>query len=58
VQRNAMRVWDENRDFQELVKADGDIRSQLSETEIDRVFSLDHYLRNVDAIYRRVFEKE
>ena len=58
VQRNAMRVWDENRDFQELVKADGDIRSQLSEAEIDRVFSLDHYLRNVDAIYRRLFEQE
>jgi adenylosuccinate lyase len=52
-----MRFWDENRDFQELVKADGDIRSQLSETEIDRVFSLDHYLRNVDGIYRRVFER-
>ena len=54
VQRNAMRVWDENRDFRELVKADNDIRSQLSAEEIDRVFSLDHYLRNIDAIYRRV----
>ena len=30
VQRNAMRVWDENRDFRELVKADDDIKSQLS----------------------------
>jgi len=54
VQRNAMRVWDENRDFRELVKADADIKSQLSADEIDRVFSLDHYLRNIDAIYRRV----
>jgi len=36
------------------VKADGDIKSQLSADEIDRVFSLDHYLRNIDAIYRRV----
>src|SRR5215468_10473549 len=54
VQRNAMRVWDEDRDFRELVKADGDIKSQLSAEEIDRVFSLDHYLRNIDAIYRRV----
>ena len=54
VQRNAMRVWDEDRDFRELVKADNDIKSQLSADEIDRVFSLDHYLRNIDAIYRRV----
>src|SRR5262245_45341734 len=58
VQRNAMKVWDENKDFQELVKADEDIRSQLSAEEIERVFSLDHYLRNIDAIYQRVFENE
>src|SRR6476619_3493863 len=54
VQRNAMRVWDENRDFHELVKADEEIKSQLSVEEIERIFSLDHYLRNVDAIYRRL----
>src|SRR6476469_4680471 len=30
VQRNAMRVWDENRDFHALVKADADITSKLS----------------------------
>ena len=54
VQRNAMRVWDEDRDFQELVKADEDIKSQLSVAEIERIFSLDHYLRNVDVIYERL----
>ena len=54
VQRNAMRVWDENRDFHELVKADADISSKLSAEEIDRTFSLDHYLRNVDQIFQRV----
>jgi adenylosuccinate lyase len=54
VQRNAMRVWDEDRDFQELVKADDDIKSQLSVAEIERIFSLDHYLRNVDVIYKRL----
>src|SRR5215203_1481793 len=54
VQRNAMRVWDQDRDFQELVKADEDIKAQLSAAEIDRIFSLDHYLRNIDAIYKRV----
>src|ERR671919_1481508 len=50
VQRNAMRVWDEGREFQALVKADADITSQLSVDAIDRTFSLDHYLRNVDSI--------
>jgi len=56
VQRNSMRVWDENEDFQTLVKADKEIIAQLSATEIDRVFSLDTYLRNVDAIFERVFQ--
>jgi adenylosuccinate lyase len=56
VQRNTMRVWDEDRDFQSLVKADEDIKAQLSVEEIDRIFSLDHYLRNVDSIFERVFE--
>ena len=54
VQRNAMRVWDENRDFHALVKADPDITSRLPAAEIDRTFSLAHYLRNVDQIFARL----
>ena len=55
VQRNAMRVWDEGKDFQTLIKADEDIRKQLTTEEIERVFSLDHYLRNIGQIFERVF---
>jgi adenylosuccinate lyase len=55
VQRNAMRVWDEGKDSQPLIKADEDIRKQLTTEEIERVFSLDHYLRNVGLIFERVF---
>ncbi len=56
VQRNAMRVWDTNEDFRSLVMADPEIARQLSAAETDRVFSLDTYLRNVDAIFERVFK--
>jgi adenylosuccinate lyase len=55
VQRNAMQVWDEEKDFQTTVKADKEIKTQLSTEEIERVFSLDHYLRNIDTIFERVF---
>ena len=55
VQRNAMKVWDKGGDFQSLVSADKEIRAHLSEDQIARVFSLDTYLRNVDAIFARVF---
>jgi adenylosuccinate lyase len=55
VQRNAMKVWDDGEDFQKLLKADVDLSAHLSEAEIDRVFALDTYLRNVDTIFERVF---
>jgi len=55
VQRNAMKVWDEEEDFQALLKKDADISSYLSAAEIDGAFTFDFYLRNVDRIFARVF---
>src|SRR5438876_64182 len=55
VQRNAMKTWDEGGDFHSLVSADKEIRAYLSEEQIARVFSLDTYLRNVGAVFARVF---
>ena len=55
VQRNAMKVWDEGKDFHSLASADKDIAAHLSKAQIDAVFSLDTYLRNVDQIFARVF---
>jgi adenylosuccinate lyase len=55
VQRNAMRVWDEHQDFQALIKADANIGARLSEAEIEQAFLPGTYLRNVPAIFERVF---
>jgi adenylosuccinate lyase len=55
-QRNAMRVWDEGGEFRQLVLKDADINSKLSAEEIERVFDVRHYLRNVDKVFARVFE--
>lgn len=55
-QRNAMRAWDENEDFRALIKSDEDIKGVLSDTEIEQVFSLEHYLRNINSIFERVFK--
>src|SRR5438874_403833 len=55
VQRNAMKAWDKGKDLKTLVSSDKDISALLSAGEIDRVFSLDTYLRNVDQIFERVF---
>lgn len=55
VQRNAMRVWETGDNFKELLNGDAEINSYLSGAEIDGVFKLDTYLRNVDRIFDRVF---
>jgi adenylosuccinate lyase len=55
-QRNAMKVWDEGGDYKELVIKDAEISSHLSTEQIARVFDLNHYLRNVDKVFSRVFE--
>lgn len=54
-QRNAMKVWDEGGDFKDLVLKDADVTARLSTEEIERVFDLKHYLRNVDKVFARVF---
>ena len=56
-QRNAMKVWDEDGDYLELINKDTDISSHLSAEEIARVFDLRHYLRNVDKVFARVFSR-
>src|SRR6266446_2949978 len=38
VQRSAMRVWDENKNFQELLLKDPDIKAHLCSEEIDAAF--------------------
>jgi adenylosuccinate lyase len=54
-QRNAMKVWDEGGVYIDLIKKDTDISSNLTVEEIDRVFDLKHYLRNVEKVFARVF---
>ena len=51
----AMMVWDEGGDYADLIKRDADITSKLSSDEIERVFDLKHYLRNVGKVFERVF---
>ena len=56
-QRNAMKAWDEGGDYEQLIKSDADISSNLTPEEIERIFDLRHYLRNVDRVFERAFGK-
>ncbi len=55
VQRNAMRSFHERKDFKSLLLADGDVTGVLPAVEIEKAFDLDDQLRNVDAVFDRVF---
>jgi adenylosuccinate lyase len=54
VQANAMTAWREQRSFQELLAKDPEVGRHLSAGELKECFDPDWYLRNVDAIYRRL----
>jgi adenylosuccinate lyase len=55
VQRNAMQSFQQHRDFKALLLADPDISRTLPHAVLDEAFDLDTQLRNVDAIFARVF---
>jgi len=55
VQRNAMRSFDERRDFKSLLLADPDVTRVLPGHILDEAFDLDVQMRQVDAIFGRVF---
>jgi adenylosuccinate lyase len=55
VQRNAMRSFHEQKDFKSLLLADSDLMRVLSPAEVEKAFDLHDQLRNVDAIFDRVF---
>jgi adenylosuccinate lyase len=55
-QRNAMRVWDEGGEYRDLVMNDAEISALLTPEEIERVFDVKHYLRNVEKVFERVFD--
>jgi adenylosuccinate lyase len=55
VQRNAMKVWEEGRDFREELLADAEVTAALSPAEIEEKFDLAYHTKHVDTIFKRVF---
>jgi adenylosuccinate lyase len=56
VQRNSMKVWNEEGSFYDLIKADKEISSILSDEEIDDIFDLNYHLKQVETIFKRVLK--
>jgi adenylosuccinate lyase len=55
VQRNAMKVWEEGKDFREELLADAEVTAALGPAEIEEKFDLAYHTKHVDTIFARVF---
>ena len=55
VQAHAMRAWEEEQNFEELVRSDSTIASRV---DLDAVFDLDSTVRHVDAVFERLRDLE
>jgi adenylosuccinate lyase len=54
VQKNAMTVWQQGRDFGEILKNDPEVKKYLSPEEIDRICNWEYRLKNVNYIFKRL----
>lgn len=57
VQRNAMKVW-ESRGKQNLLdflKADEDVSAKLKPEDLDKIFTYDDYIKNIEPVMSRLF---
>jgi len=55
VQKNAMKSWKTGIQFRKLLSKDKEVKKYLTAKEIDNIFDLRYYLKNVDYIFHRVF---
>lgn len=55
VQKNAMKVWEEGKDFQTELLADSEVVGALGEDKIRESFDLNYHLKHVNTIFKRVF---
>ena len=55
VQRNAMKVWEQGKDFKTELLGDEDVLAALSAKQITEKFDLNYHTKHVDTIFTRVF---
>ncbi len=56
VQKNAMKSWNENLEFRELLAADTAVKKYLTPKDLDKIFNVNNFLKNINFIYKRVFK--
>lgn len=57
VQKNAMKSWHEGIEFRNLLEQDETVRGFLTAKDLDGIFNVNNFLKNLDFIFNRVFGK-
>ena len=58
VQRNAMKTWEQGKDFLTELKADAEVTAKLSAKDLEAMFDEGYHFKHVDTIFGRVFGEE
>ena len=56
VQRNAMKVWTSDVDFETVLDTDNELKKYLNKKEISKILNLKHATRRTDYIFKKVFK--
>ncbi len=56
VQKNAMDAWENDKSFEELILKDEFVKNLMHRSEIKECFDPKYYIRNVDKIFKRIFD--
>jgi adenylosuccinate lyase len=54
VQRNAMKAWNGNRSFLNLLKHDTEVMAVISSPDLESIFDYQYYLGHVNEIFNRL----
>lgn len=58
IQKNAMESWRKGVEFKKLLLKDKQVKKYLSSKDIENIFDLKYYLKNIDYIFKRTFAKK
>jgi len=58
VQRNAMKVWEEDKDFLQELLGDDEVRTALSEEDLRENFDLLYHTKHVNTVFARIFAED
>ncbi len=55
VQRNAMKTWEDGKDFLAELKNDKEITAKIPPADLAEMFDLGYHFKHIDTIFKRVF---